>query len=439
VKHVISLSLLLLITPTVVPAQTTAPSTKAIVGGTVVSADGASIPDATVVIDGDRITAVGPSATTRVPAGAEVIHAEGRWLTSGLFNMHVHLGLVLPGAQGAELANETDAALALRMAGNARKSLLAGVTTIRLTGDRHHADFALKAAIDRGDADGPRIFPAGEIVTVTGGHGLREGAEPSDGPYQFRKTTRREIQAGATWIKIAISGGISDLHGDIAASHMTKDEIEAVTDIAHRHGVKVTAHSGSPQATEEAIDAGIDCVEHGYFLTPEVLRKMKAKGVWLVPTIVVTTAGSMEFFKRIGSPDWYLARVASAGKAHWAMLQTAIKEGVRIAVGTDQMPYEPNDGTVATVREAQHYVEAGMTPVQALRAATIEPATLLGAAETSGSIEKGKFADIIMVPRDPTRDITALRSIQFVMKGGKVYRNDTAAAKTTSSPADARN
>jgi len=121
------------------------------------------------------------------------------------------------------------------------------------------------------------------------------------------------------------------------------------------------------------------------------------------------------------------------------MLQTAIKEGVRIAVGTDQMPYEPNDGTTATVREAQHYVEAGMTPVQALRAATIEPATLLSAADRSGSIEKGKFADIIMVPRDPTRDITALRSIQFVMKGGKVYRNDAAPAKTTPSAADGRN
>jgi imidazolonepropionase-like amidohydrolase len=424
-KRVVSACALLLITAAAAFAQATAVPVKAIVGGTVVNLDGPAIPDAVVLIDGDKITAVGSAATTKVPAGAQVIRANGRWIMSGLFNMHVHLGLILPGVQGAELANESDAALGLRMAINARKSLLAGVTTVRLTGDPRHADFAVKAAVDRGEMDGPRIFPSGEIVRVTGGHGAAMGEDFSDGPYEFRKATRREIQAGATWIKIAISGGISDVHGDIAASHMTKDEMEAVTDIAHRHGIKVTAHSGSPLATDEAIDAGVDCIEHGYFLTPEVLRKMKARNVWLVPTIVVTTAGALEFFKRIGSPDWYLARVASAGKAHWTMLQTAIHEGVRIALGTDQFPYEPNDGTVATVREAQHYVEAGMTPTQALRAATIEPATLLGVADRSGSIQAGKYADLIMVPRDPTKDITALRSIQFVMKGGKVYRDDT--------------
>jgi len=127
----------------------------------------------------------------------------------------------------------------------------------------------------------------------------------------------------------------------------------------------------SPIATNEAIDLGLDCVEHGYFLTPEVLHKMKEKGVWLVPTIVVSQPTVMPFFQKIGSPDWYLARVASVGKQHWATLQMAIKEGVKIALGTDQFPFEPNDGTTATIREAQYYVQAGMTPLQALRAATI--------------------------------------------------------------------
>ena len=412
------------------PANTAPAShVTAIVGASVVMLEGsAPIKDAVVLIEGDRITAVGPAATTKVPAGAEVIHADGKWIVPGLMNMHVHLGLALPGRQGAELANETDAELALRMAGNARASLLSGTTTVRMTGSPRHADFALRKAIDRGEVDGPRIFTAGELVAVTGGHGSGRTGEGNDGPYEFRKATREEIFLGADWIKIAISGGIADMHGDIAASTMTKDEMEAVIDTAHRHGIKVTAHSGSPIATNEAIDLGLDCVEHGYFLTPEVLHKMKDKGVWLVPTIVVSQPTVMEFFKKIGSPDWYLARVASVGKQHWASLQMAIQIGVKIALGTDQFPFEPNDGTTATIREAQYYVQAGMTPLAALRAATIEPATLLGVADKLGSVEKGKLADLVIVDGDPTQDITALRTIRLVMKGGKVYRDELAGA-----------
>ena len=409
------------------PGQAGAARTTAIVGASVVDVNGgAARSDVVVVIEGDRLKAIGPAASTPVPPGADVIRASGKFIAPGLMNMHTHYGLVLPGRAGAELANESEAALALRMAANARTSLLTGVTTTRSTGESRGADFALRRAIDRGEAIGPRIFTAGEGVRVTGGHGWRAGDEGLDSPDAFRRAVRREVHAGAEWIKIAISGGISDTHGDIAASHMTKEEIAAVTDTAHRHGVKVTAHSGSPVATLEAIDAGLDCVEHGYFLTEDVLQRMKAKGVWYVPTIVVSQPTVMEFFKKIGSPDWYLARVASVGKAHWSTLQNAIKIGVRIALGTDQFPYEPNDGTTATIREAQYYVEAGMTPLQALRAATIAPATMLGAQANIGSLETGKYADILAVSADPARNISALRNIVMIMKGGTVYRNDLA-------------
>ena len=407
-------------------AETAAGSnTKAIVGVSVVKLDGSpAITDAVVVIEGDRIAAVGPASTTKAPPGSEVIKAAGKWIVPGLMNMHVHLGLVLPGRLGAELANETDGSLALRMASNARASLLSGTTTVRLTGESRHVDFALRQAMERGEADGPRIFTAGELVGVTGGHGSGRTGAGNDGPDEFRKAVRREIFAGADWIKIAISGGIADTHGSIAASAMTREEMAAVIDTAHRHDIKVTAHSGSPVATEEAVDLGLDCVEHGYFLTPEVLHKMKQKGVWLVPTIVVSQPTAMEFFRKIGSPDWYLARVESVGKQHWASLQGAIKEGVKIALGTDQFPFEPNDGTTATIREAQYYVQAGMTPLQALRAATIDAATLLGTADRLGSIETGKFADLLIVDGNPAIDITALRTIRVVMKSGRVYRSN---------------
>jgi imidazolonepropionase-like amidohydrolase len=406
----------------------TAPSPKAIVGASLIDLDGGpTISDAVLVIEGDRIVAVGPSATTPVPPGAEIIRAHGYYLLPGLMNMHVHFGLVLPGRAGAELAGETDAALALRMAANARQSLLAGVTTVRLVGERDHVDFALKRAIERGETEGPRVFTAGQSLHVTGGHGARPDEETFDSPAGFRKGVRREVQAGASWIKIAISGGISDARGAIAAPHMTRDEMQAVTETAHAHGVKVTAHSGSPQATSEAVNAGVDCIEHGYYLTEAVVQTMKEKGTWYVPTLVVSQAGALEFFKRIGSPDWYLARAASVGKQHRASLELAIRNGVRIALGTDQFPYEPNEGTTATVREAELYVEAGMTPLQAIRAATIEPATMLGAAADLGSLEKGKLADVVGVQGDPSQDIKSLRKIGLVVKGGRVARNDVAA------------
>ncbi len=407
------------------PAQTRTIRATAIVGASVVNLDGGSaLQDAVVIIEGDRITAVGPAATTPVPPGAEIIRATGKWISPGLMNMHTHYGLVLPGRVGAELANESEAALALRMAANARTSLMTGVTTTRSTGESKGADFALRRAIDRGEAVGPRIFTAGQSVRVTGGHGWKPGDEGLDNPDAFRRAVRREVFAGADWIKIAISGGIADTHGDIAASHMTREEVAAVTDAAHRHGVKVTAHTGSPDATLEAVEAGIDGVEHGYFLTQQVLQRMVAKGVWYVPTIVVSQPTVMEFFKKIGSPDWYLARVESVGKSHWNTLQNAIRLGVKIALGTDQFPYEPNDGTTATIREAQYYVEAGMTPLTALRSATIDAATMLGIQDRVGRVERGMLADIVITDADPSHDIKALRGIKLVMKGGTVYRNE---------------
>lgn len=411
-----------------------AAGTTAIVGGAVVNLEGnAPLKGAVILVEDERIVAIGKAGSVEVPEDADIIDAGGAWLIPGLMNMHVHLGLILPGKMMAELANESEAALALRMAVVARESLQAGVTTIRLTGDQRHADLALMRAINKGQADGPRIFSAGETLTITGGHGSKKpGKINYDGPYELVKAARTQISAGASWIKILISGGIATDGGGLAAALMTPEEIGAVIDAAHRFGAKVTAHSGSSAATQVAIEAGIDCIEHGYFLDRETLRKMKESGTWLVPTIVVSQPATQPFFERIGSPPWYLKRRESAGKAHWRALEMAIEEGVNIALGTDQHPAEPNDGTTATAREAQYYVEAGMTPLQALRSATTETAKLLGAEQDIGSLEPGKYADIVAVGGNPAEDIKALRQILFVMKGGKTYRNDL--AKRVASP-----
>lgn len=393
--------------------------TIALVGGNVVDLAGkAPIRDAVVVIEDDRILSIGPRATTSVPSGARVIPMDGKWLIPGLMNMHVHLALNLPGA--SRIYNETPDSMVLRSLDNAQKSLHSGVTTIRLTGSDAGVDFTLKRAIDAGMFDGPRIHTAGSSIVATGGHGKTE----VNGPAEFSRAVREQVKAGATWIKLGISGGISDTHGDIGASPFTDAELTTAIDVAHRNGVKVTGHTGSPIASEVAIDAGIDAFEHGYFLTPPVLKKMQQKGVWYIPTIVVSQSGAKEFYRKIGSPAWYLDRVDSVGRAHIQSLRDAIAADVNIALGTDQYPWEPNEGTTATVREAEIYVDAGMTPAQALRAATSEPARMLGVDKEVGVLKPGYYADIVALDADPTADISALRTVGFVMKGGKVIRDD---------------
>jgi imidazolonepropionase-like amidohydrolase len=200
--------------------------------------------------------------------------------------------------------------------------------------------------------------------------------------------------------------------------------MSTLIEVAHRNGIKVTAHNGSNEAAKQALKFGIDGFEHGYHLNKEILADMKAKGVWLVPTIVVTQPGALEFYHKIGSPPWYLERVKITGADHWAMLQNAIHMGVKIALGTDQFPFEPNDGTTATVAEAEAYVKAGMTPLQALQSATTQSAKMLDMEADVGTLTPGKFADIDAIDADPLKDIHALRTIHFVMKGGVVVRDD---------------
>lgn len=418
--HAIGCALLLMMLPTLAAAATA----RAITGVNVVNLDGGPpLRDAVVIVTGDRITAVGSRGSVAIPQGAEELQLQGKWLLPGLMNMHVHFGLVLPGKMMEDAAHETDGGLALRMLANARKSLLAGTTTVRTPGEDKDAVFALKSSIDRGEHLGPRIWPAGQPIVPTGGHSSEPVSDGFDGPDEVRAEARRQIMLGAKWLKLMISRGIAS-SGDIRASDMTVEEMRAATDVAHRQGVKVAAHTGSSQATLEALEAGVDSFEHGYFLTEDVFRKMKAQGAWYVPTIVVSQAGAMEFFQKIGSPPSYLSRVKQVGQAHWSALQAAIRTGVDIAMGSDQFPYEPNEGTVASVREIELYRDAGMTNLQALRTATVNAARMLGAEQDLGLIAPGKYADMIALDRDPTEDIRALRTISWVMKGGEVVRDD---------------
>ncbi|HEV3402922.1 MAG TPA: amidohydrolase family protein [Gaiellaceae bacterium] len=379
---------------------------------------GQSLPDGVVLIDGDRIAAVGPRAEVELPGTAERVDLGGAHVLPGLINCHVHFGLVLPGTEGDRLRNESDAALALRMAANAAQTLGAGVTTVRLVGERPYADIALRDSIAAGETAGPRILTAGPLLISTGGHGWELGScVEADGPDGFRAAARTQIKHGTDLVKISVSGGIAGENEAIADSQMTPAEIAAVTETAHARGKHVAAHAGPPGVIRTAVECGVNTIEHGYFLTGEVAAVMHEHGSWLVPTINVSRA--VAFYEKIGAPHWMVEKALAAGELHWAGLREAINRGVRIAMGTDMIPHEPFDGTSVTVRELEFYVEAGMTPPAALRSATIDAAELLGRPEL-GRLEPGVAADLIAVRGDPIQDIASLRQLELVVSRGRV-------------------
>jgi len=371
------------------------------------------------------IAAVGPVDDVLAESGAdrpEVVDLGGAHLTAGLANMHVHLGLKLPGGASARLATESEAALGLRMAANARAALLAGVTTLRLVAEKQHADFALRAAIERGEAIGPRIFTAGQAIACTGGHGRTSGVVEIDGVAQARRAVRLQIAAGADLIKVMASGGISGEHEGASGAQLEWDELSTAVSVAHAWGRKVAAHVGPAVVIRAAVEAGVDCIEHGYFLDAAVAALMAERGAWLVPTLSVTRCA--DYFARIQAPPWMVERALSRREQHAESFRHAIAAGVTIAMGTDMLPAEPYDDTTATIREVEHMVEGGLSPREALIASTLRPARWLGVERFAGTVEPGKWADLIAMRGDPTRDITALRNLHFVMKGGVVYRND---------------
>ncbi len=382
--------------------------------------------DATLAIENEKIVGVaGVGSGDSAPRAADRrLNMRGQAVMPGLINLHVHYDLTLPGALEAKYRDETESALALRMAQNAREALHIGVTTTRSVGERYNADFALRAAVAEGRVPGPRIFAGGQSLGVTGGHGVRPGGHKieCDGPYEFRKAARGLLKLGADHIKIAISGGLSGQFEAVKDSQMAKDEIEAVVLVAHNAGKKVCAHSGAAQAMQTAIEAGVDCMEHGYFMDDAVARLMVEHGTYLVPTICVSRA--VDYMRGLGFTEWHIRKSVEASEKHLAAFQTAIRHKVKIGMGTDMLPADRNEGTFATYREMELMGEAGMSPMQVLQAATAMGAEIVSAQDQFGTLEPGKLADVIACPGNPAERLRDLRQIGFVMKGGVVVRED---------------
>jgi imidazolonepropionase-like amidohydrolase len=337
-------------------------------------------------------------------------------------DMHVHLSLALPGPSQIAARVETDMALTVRAYRNALDALDAGVTFLRMVGDARNVDLELKRAINNGQIAGPRLFCAGQAVIVTGGHGFASGGTvEADGAEGFRHAVRAQLRAGADVIKLCITGGIAGEHEQIRDSQATYAEMEAACEAAHNAGRRITAHAGSAKAISEGVRAGLDCVEHGYFLDEPTVEQMVKGGVRLVPTLSVSRAE--DYMRRIGCPQWMIDKSLRAGEDHMRSFQMALEGGVKIAMGTDMLPADAYDGTLAVYREIEWMVQGGMRPMDALRAATLSAAELCEVDDRLGSLAPGKLADLVAMPSNPLEDIRALRQIDFVMKDGQIIRD----------------
>ncbi len=393
----------------------------------VIGCDGSPpVVDAAVLIEDGRIAAVDKEHNLepliRDRPDLAVRDLGGRWLMPGLMDMHVHLSLALPGPAQLAAQVETDMALTIRAYGNAREALHAGATFLRLVGDARSVDFELKRAINNGQLQGPRLFCAGRAVIITGGHGFASGSTvEADGADGFRQAVRAQLRGGADVIKLCITGGIAGEHEQIRDSQATYAEMEAACEAAHNAGRRITAHAGSSKAISEGIRAGLDCIEHGYFLDEPTVELMAKRGTYLVPTLSVSRAE--DYMRRIGCPQWMIDKSLRAGEDHMRSFQLALAAGVKIAMGTDMLPADAYDGTLAIYREIEWMVEGGMAPDAALRAATLSAAELCEVETELGSVTVGKQADLIAMPDNPLDTVRALRGIDVVIKGGAFVRD----------------
>jgi imidazolonepropionase-like amidohydrolase len=382
-----------------------------------------------------------------VPDGAQVIDLGDATLSPGFMDAHTHLTLDYTDFNKRRL-EELDLNVsehAIRATAFARATLEAGFTTVRdvgsrFIGSREFVDVALRNAINKGVIVGPRMLVATKGIGATGGHfdptsGFRDflfGHEPDytegivDSPEDVRKAVRFEVKNGADVIKAAVSGGVFSLADEVDTPQLTPAEIAALVDESHRLRKKVAVHCHGDQAAREAIEAGVDSIEHGSFMKPETITLMKNKGTFLTPTLMATEY----IMGKIGSyPPALQAKARAAAAARSEMFRNAVKMGVKISFGTDAAVFPHGQNA----KEFALMVGLGMQPIEALKSATANAAELFGIAQKVGTLEKGKLADIVAMPGDPTADISATERVSFVMKEGKIIRNGPASAQAAAS------
>jgi len=392
---------------------------------------GQVVENVVILVRGERIEAVGRDVA--VPPDAEVIDLSRHTVLPGLMDMHTHLTGDPSYGYSDHRLHEWPGYAALVGAKNARRTLLAGFTTVRNVGAAEWADVALRDAIQNGLIPGPRMYVSAHAIGITGGHcdtnGYRPDAWPEpgiergivNGVDEAIKAVRYQIKYGADVIKICATGGVLSAGDAVGASQLTLEEMTAIVQTAAWAGRKVTAHAHGTEGIKLAVRAGVASIEHGSMLDEEAIRLMKERGTYLVPTLMAleTVISGV----RSGKLAPWSAKKALEIEPHARRsIQMAIRAGVNIAFGTDAGVFPHGENA----EEFRLLVRAGMTPIQAIQSATIHAARLLGAEKDLGTIEPGKLADIIAVRGDPLEDIARLTQVDFVMKGGIIYKREGA-------------
>lgn len=370
-----------------------------------------TIKNGSVLVEDGTIKEVG--ASIAVPEGAKVIDLGGKTMLPGIFNCHVHM---CSDAGNGRREQISDASAAIRGIKNLRTLVNSGVTYIRDAGSPHYIDIDLHEAQLRGDIVAPEMQTAGRCICMTGGHGHDNGRE-ADGPDDCRKAAREQLKAGATWIKVMATGGVMTKGVEPGSPQLTEEELRAAIEEAHKAGAKSFTHAQGMTGIKNALRAGVDSIEHGFFMDDWCFDFMKEHNVFFVPTLAapywIKVNGTAA-----GIPDYMVRKVENTIEAHQDTFRRAHKAGVKIALGTDAgTPFNKYD---LTCYECVLMVENGMTPMEAIQCGTINAAELMSVDATHGSITPGKRANFAIFEEDPLEDIHALLNCAMTVIGGEV-------------------
>jgi imidazolonepropionase-like amidohydrolase len=389
---------------------------------------GKLLADQTLVIEDGRILSSGGAAEAKIPADATRIELPNATLLPGLIDAHTHL--TMEPRFGYDRLAISVPREALIGAKNARLTLLAGFTTARNVGARGFTDVALRDAINAGDVPGPRLLVSGPALSITGGHcdnnmlpfeyhAVSDGT--ADGIAEVQHKVRENIKYGADLIKVCATGGVLSLGDNPQHSQYTLDEMKAIVADAHRLGRKVAAHAHGAEGIRWAAEAGVDSIEHGSYIDDAGIAAMKEHGTYLVPTLYLGD-WMMENAEQTHLPPPLLDKAREVIPAARKNIAHAFAGGVKVAFGTDAAVYPHG----LNAHEFAVMVKLGLTPLQAIQAATVNAADLLGWSGKVGTLEPGAWADIVAVEGDPVKDVTTLERVKFVMKSGEVVKNEYA-------------
>ena len=388
--------------------------------------------DVVLVVEGERIAKVEPAAEIAIPAGAKVVDLSKDWVLPGLIDCHTHLEFRADQYDPINEVKFTPFMGGFNGVVNANRTLLAGFTSVRDVGSQPFFAVDLRRAIDSGWIPGPRVVASGPGISITGGHGDMNGFAPAvhnmmypaekdfqiaDGPDEVRRVVREQIKYGVDVIKILATGGVLSQGDKPGAEQFTFEELKVAAEEAHRAGRKIAAHAHGTQGIKDAVRAGIDSIEHGSLIDAEGIELMKQHGTYLVADIynddyILNNAPAF------GLPKEMVEKEKTVGRLQRENFAKAVAAGVKVAFGTDAGVYPHGDNA----KQFHYMVKFGMTPAGAIRAATSSAADLIGRATDVGTLEAGKYADLIAVTANPLDRVETLEHVSFVMKGGVVFK-----------------